>query len=316
MTGATGFVGGAVVRRLAVDAAFRPRAAVRRADTDLPPTVERVVVGSLDARTDWREALQGVDAIVHAAGRVHVMRDDATDPVAEFRRVNVDGTLTLARQAAAAGVSRLLFLSSIKVNGEGTPIDRPYTSADAPEPADPYGVSKLEAEEGLREIARRMGLEVVVIRPVLVYGPGVGANFRSMLAWLRRGVPLPFGAVRNRRSLVALDNLVDLVVRCLTHPAAANETFLVSDGDDLSTPELLRRAAASMGTSARLMPVPSWLLTKLARLAGRGGAARRLCGSLRVDISRTCAVLDWSPPVRVDQALATTAAYYLEHSTE
>lgn len=315
VTGATGFVGGAIARRLSADPAFQPRAAVRRAGAILPPDVERILVESLDARTSWRAALDGVDAVVHAAARVHVMHDDAVAPFAEFRRVNVDGTVNLARQAAEAGVRRFVFISSIKVNGECTPADQPFTSEDRPRPADPYGISKLEAEQGLREVARLTGLEVVVLRPVLVYGPGVGANFRSMLGWLHRGLPLPFGAVRNRRSLVALDNLTDLAVRTLTHPAAANGTFLVSDGEDLSTPELLRRAAAALGTSARLVSVPPAMLTMVARLAGRQALLRRLGGSLCVDISQTRASLDWSPPVRVDDALAATARHYLEHPT-
>lgn len=316
VTGATGFVGGALVHRLASDPRFRTRAAVRLDDSSLPPGVERARVASVGAHSDWREALSGVDVVVHAAARVHVMRERDADTLGEFRRVNTAGSLNLARQAAIAGVRRFVFISSIKVNGESTPIDRPYTADDTPAPADPYGVSKHEAEQGLHELARLTGLEVVIIRPVLVYGPGVKANFRSMLVWLHRGIPLPLGALSNRRSLVALDNLVDLVFRCITHPAAANETFLVSDGEDLSTSDLLKRAARALGTSARLVPVPAAILMVATRLLGKGSVGDRLCGSLCVDITKTCALLGWSPPVDVDAALASTGAYFLEHQAE
>lgn len=306
VTGASGFVGRALVERLARDPALHVRAASRGNASAAPSNVERVKVGDLEASTDWRAAVMDVDVVIHAAARVHVMRDSAVDPLSEFRRVNVEGTLSLARQAAAAGVRRFVFISSIKVNGDGTSDGRPYTPADLPAPLEAYGISKAEAEQGLFEIARDRGMELVVVRPVLVYGPGVKANFRAMLHALERHVPLPLGAVHNRRSLVALDNLVDLIIRCLSHPAAVGQTFLVSDGDDLSTPELLRRAARAMDKRAYLIPVPVPLLTAAAILSGRRSMLRRLCGSLTVDITKTRELLDWTPPVRVDDALRST----------
>ena len=312
VTGASGFVGGAVVRRLLADRGVEVRAAVRRADVPLPEAAQQVHVGDLSGQTDWRLALRDVDAVVHAAARVHVMCDASADRLAEFRRVNVAGTMQLARQAAEAGVRRFVFLSSIKVNGEGTPAGRPYSAADVPAPVDPYGVSKREAEDGLRELAQASGMEVVIIRPVLVYGPGVKGNFRSLLRWVRNGVPLPLGAIRNRRSLVALDNLVDLIETTIRHPGAANQTFLVSDGDALSTTELLTRVAASLDRSARLVPVPAPVIELLARALGRREAAVRLCGSLEVDIDKTRALLDWRPPVAVDEALRRTARHFIE----
>ena len=316
VTGGTGFVGGAVLHRAASDSSIELRAAIRRDAAGLPAGVETVPVGDLGEGIDWSHAVYGVDAIVHAAARVHVMDDDAVDPLAEFRAVNVAGTIHLAREAARADVRRFVFVSSIKVNGEQTAPDRPFTAHDSPTPADPYGVSKLEAEQGLRVVARETGLEVVIIRPVLVYGPGVRANFRAMMRWIHRGIPLPLGAIHNRRSLVALDNLVDLAVRTLTHPAAANQTFLVSDGEDLSTTELLRRTAAAMGKRARLIPVPSSLLATAARVAGKGNVANRLLGSLTVDIAKTRELIGWSPPMNVDRALEMTVAHYLAHESQ
>jgi nucleoside-diphosphate-sugar epimerase len=223
--------------------------------------------------------------------------------------------LNLARQAAEAGVRRFIFISSIKVNGEGTPLGAPYRADAQPQPADPYGISKMEAEQGLRALAGETGMEVVIIRPTLVYGPGVKANFLNMMRWLHKGVPLPFGAIHNRRSLVALDNLVDLIVTCIEHPAAANQTFLVSDGEDLSTTELLRRMATALGAPAHLLPVPSWLLEAGATMLGKKALSQRLCGSLQVDISKTRELLGWTPPLSVDAALRKTAKHFLEHHT-
>jgi nucleoside-diphosphate-sugar epimerase len=302
VTGASGFVGGAVAARLAADG-IQARAAVRRPDAPIPAGTERIQVADLTADTDWSSATRGVDVVVHAAARVHVMRDRAADPLTEFRRANVAGTLALARQAAASGVARFVFLSSIKVNGEETTRGRPYTADDPPAPVDPYGVSKHEAEQGLRALADDTGMEVVIIRPVLVYGPGVKGNFKTMLQLVRSGMPLPLAAVKNSRSLVAVENLVDLIVHLLEHPAAANRVLLVSDGEDLSTPDLLRRAAAAMGRPSRLVPVPTTLLLTLARMLGRRAVVQRLCGDLQVDVSATRALLDWTPPISVDEGL-------------
>lgn len=307
VTGANGFVGRAALSRLTREPDVHLRGAVRRKGLSLPAGIETAIVGDLAEETDWIAALRGVDVVVHAAARVHVMRDAAANPLAEFRRTNVGGTLGLARQAAAAGVGRFVFLSSIKVNGEGTAPGRPFRASDTPHPADPYGVSKLEAEEGLRSIGSETGMETVIIRPVLVYGPGVKANFRAMMNWLKRGIPLPFGAVHNRRSLVALDNLVDLIAVCVRSPAAANRVFLVCDGEDLSTTELLRRMAAALGVKPRLVPVPAALLKNAAKMLGHGDLAQRLFGSLQVDIGETRRILGWHPPVPVDAALAAAA---------
>jgi UDP-glucose 4-epimerase len=307
VTGASGFVGRALAARLAQEFPAAVRAAVRQPVPQPVAGVDYVPTAGLAADTDWSGALAGIDTIVHAAARVHVMRERSADPLTEFRRVNVEGTVAMARQARAAGVQRLVFVSSIKVNGEETPRDQPFTAEDLPQPGDPYGVSKLEAEQALRELAAATGLELVIVRPPLVYGPGVKANFFSMMKWLRRGVPLPFGAIHNRRSLVGIDNLVDLLVRTVRHPAAAGQTLLVSDGEDLSTTDLLRRLGLALGTKARLIPVPERVLGLTARAAGGAGLARRLCGSLCVDIAATRQRLAWSPPVSLDEGLRRAA---------
>ncbi|MDQ6771178.1 MAG: SDR family oxidoreductase [Gemmatimonadota bacterium] len=312
VTGATGLVGHAVLSRAIQDNSFSLRGSVRRLPALLPGNAEAVLVGDLTHDTDWFAALRDVNVVVHTAARVHVMRESAVDSLAEFRRVNVDGTLNLARQAVASGVRRFVFLSSIKVNGESTLLNRPFTPDDPPNPTYPYAVSKYEAEEGLRQLGKDTGLEVVIVRPVLVYGPGVKANFLSMMLWIHTGFPLPFGAIHNSRSLVAVDNLVDLLATCLKHPAASNQTFLVSDGEDLSTPELLRRTATAMHRPARLMRVPESILRSAAIIAGKRDAAERLCGSLRVDIKKTQRLLGWNPPVSVDQALSQTARYFFD----
>ncbi len=304
VTGATGFVGGALVRRLAMDCSFKGvLAAVRRNDELLPERVKQILIGDLLITTDWNNALQGVDAVVHCAARVHVMKDDAKDQLHAYRDVNLNGTLNLARQASQAGVSRFVFISSIKVNGEATQHGQPFTASDVVFPSDPYGVSKFEAEQGLREIEAQTGMEVVIVRPPLIYGPGVKANFAAMLRWVARSVPLPLGSIYNARSLVALDNLVDLLITCLKHPAAAGQTFLVSDGEDVSTTDLLRRTAKAFGKKAFLFPVPVFLLESGAALLGKRAEAKRLCRSLQLDISKTRSLLGWAPPLSVDEGL-------------
>ncbi|WP_280570251.1 SDR family oxidoreductase [Chromohalobacter sp. 296-RDG] len=312
VTGASGFIGGAVAEALVQRDDREPVLALRRSPTSSPAWPPHAVVGGLAPDTDWREALQGCQAVVHCAARAHVMDDNATDPLAEYRRTNLQGTLNLARQAAEAGVARFVFLSSIKVNGEQTSSERAFTVEDEPDPIDSYGLSKHEAEKGLLALAKETGLEVVIIRPPLVYGPGVKANFASMMRWLDKGVPLPLGSIPNRRSLVARANLVDLILTCLDHPAAANQVFLASDGEDLSTTELLCQLGQALGRPARLLPVPAGLLVGSASLLGKKAVAQRLCGSLRVDISKARERLGWAPPVTVDQALLETARAYQE----
>lgn len=311
LTGSSGFVGQALLARLADQPALDLVTVSRRPASGLPAGVVHAHISDIAADTSWQSALSGVQVVIHAAARVHVMNDKVANPLAEFRKVNVDGTLNLARQAVVAGVKRFIFISSIKVNGESTAPGKPYCAESQPAPVDPYGISKLEAELALRALAAETGLEVVIIRPPLVYGPGVKANFLSMMRWLSKGIPLPLGAVHNRRSLVALDNLVDLIATCIEHPAAANQTFLVSDGEDLSTSQLLRRMGGALGRPARLVPVPMWLLEAGGALLGQRALAQRLCGSLQVDISKTRELLNWSPPLGVDGALGKTAKSFL-----
>lgn len=312
VTGGSGFVGKSLIKTLCMDQRYSLIASTRHPNDSFPSEVRGVCVQELDGDTDWQSALTDVDIVVHLAARVHVMRDADADPLTAFRKVNVEGTLNLARQAASAGVKRFVFISSIKVNGEGTPHGKPYTADDVPAPIDPYGISKYEAEQGLLALAVGTGMEVVIIRPVLVYGPGVKANMLSMMRWLHRGVPLPLGAIDNRRSLVAIENLVDLIVVCLDHPAAANQIFLVSDGEDVSTTGLLRRMGASLGRPVRLLPVPPGLLRCMAVLLGKGAMNQRLVGSLQVDIEKNYRLLGWSPPVTLNQALLSTAQHFLE----
>lgn len=311
ITGTTGFVGQALMRE-ALTRGLDVRAAVRKLIPDFGRQLETCAVGDIGPDTNWQAALQNVHTVIHTAARVHVMNDRAADPLAEFRRVNVAGTLNLARQAASSGVKRLVFVSSIKVNGEATLPGQPFRPSDQHIPDDPYGLSKYEAEMGLRAIAVETGLEVVIVRPPLVYGPGVKANFAAMVRWLKRGVPLPLGAVlHNRRSLVALDNLVDLLLVCATHPAAAHQTFLASDGEDLSTTGLLRRIGQALGKPARLLPVPVALLKLGAASLGKADVAQRLLGSLQVDISKNTQLLGWKPPLSVDEGLKKATANFV-----
>jgi UDP-glucose 4-epimerase len=278
--------------------------------SQIPEGVEKILTPCIDGATDWSNALREVDAIVHTAARVHVMHDSATDPLAEFRHVNVAGTLNLARYAAQARVRRFVFISSIGVNGAET-FDTPFTAEDKAAPNSPYTVSKYEAELGLQRIAQETGLEVAIIRPPLVFGPGAPGNFHKLLVAVHKRIPLPLGAIHNRRSLVGLHNLLDLIITCLHHPNAANQTFLVSDGEDLSTTALLRRTAAALERTARLISVPMRVLRKTACLLGKAGLAQQLCGSLQVDITKTRRLLDWKPPMDVDEELRHTAQHFL-----
>ena len=309
LTGASGFVGHAVM--LYLKDSHSVRVAVRHVNSAFPDNVE-VKSAALSPDQDWTDTLKGINVVIHCAARVHIMNDDVSDPLREFRRVNVDGTLQLAKQAATMGVRRFIFISSIKVNGEHTFPGQPFRADQTPSPVDPYGISKHEAEIGLNELAKKSAMEITIIRPPLVYGPGVKANFLSMMKWLDRGLPLPLGGVTNNlRSLVALDNLVDLIKICIDHSLAANQTFLVSDGEDLSTAELLIRMGKALGHPAKLINVPPRTLIFFARLLGRPDFAQRLCGSLQVDIRKTRELLNWVPPLTTDSALRKSAEYWL-----
>jgi nucleoside-diphosphate-sugar epimerase len=267
-----------------------------------------VAVGEINKRTWWNSALVGVETIVHLAARVHVMHDTAESPLNAFREVNVHGALNLAQQAAEAGVKRFIFMSSIKVNGEFTRPDHPFTEADTPSCQDAYGVSKQEAEQGLRQIAAATGMELVIIRPPLVYGPRVKANFAALMRVVQKGWPLPLGAIHNQRSLVALDNLVDFIITCISHPQAGNQTFLISDGQDLSTTELVRGIAQAAGVPARLLPVPVWALEWAGRMVGKSEAVQRLCGNLQIDPSKARTLLGWTPKISVQEGLRRAVA--------
>lgn len=304
VTGASGFVGNALVVRLASKSpSVVVVAAVRQLNKCWPNGVNPIQVGDLLPNTDWRTALRGVDSVIHCSARAHLMKDNATDSLDAYRQVNVLGTVNLASQAAKAGVRRFVFVSSIKVNGEATQTGRPFMADDIPSPIDPYGVSKMEAENGLRELCFRTGMELVIVRPVLVYGAGVKANFANMMRWVQSGVPLPLGRIHNSRSFVALDNLVDLLINCLIHSSAAGQTFLVSDGEDVSTSELLRRIAHAMGKTAFLLPLPASWIELAATFLGKQELAQRLCGSLQVNIEKNQRLLGWRPSLTLDEGL-------------
>lgn len=304
VTGANGFVGQALCPLLE-NAGWQVQRATRG------PAANSIAVGEIGAETDWRAALEGVGTVVHLAARVHVMRDDARDPLAQYRAVNRDGTERLARQAALAGVRRLVYLSSIKVNGERTS-GQPFRASDAPQPQDPYAHSKWEAEQALRRIAAETGLETVILRPPLVYGPGVKANFLRLMRLAEHGVPLPLARVDNRRSLLYLGNLADAVRACLAHPAAAGKIYLLSDGAPLSTPALIRALAKALGKSARLLPVPLPLLRLAGQLVGKDAEIARLLDSLEIDGTGIERELAWQPPYTLDEGLEATAAWFRE----
>jgi nucleoside-diphosphate-sugar epimerase len=305
VTGASGFVGSALLGRLIVHHVCV--CALLRKPSELLG-VETAVVGPLQSADELGLALSGMDTVIHLAGRAHVMVETGGDPLSAYRSSNVEGTRRLAQAAAEAGVKRLIFVSSIKVNGERTE-GRPFHAFDTPNPEDAYGISKAEAEQVLKDIGARTGLEVCIIRPPLVYGPGVKGNFSRLMKLIEKGVPLPFGAVRNQRSLVSLDNLCDLIIRCIAHPKAAGQTFLVSDGEDLSTPELLTRMGEAMRRPAKLIPFPLTLLRLGFALIGRGREYERLTGSLQVDIEHTRRTLAWSPPLSVSESLRRVVSH-------
>ena len=317
VTGATGFVGSPLIRLLSsqehqVIGAVRSHSNI---SVNTFAGVEFKAVGDIHGSLDWVPHLTSIDAVVHLANRAHVMNESDANPLALYRSVNTEGTLQLARQAAAAGVKRFIFISSVKVNGESTLPGQKFSPASEYIPTDPYGLSKYEAEKGLRELSLRAGMEVVIIRPPLIYGPGVKANFLKMMRWVEKGVPLPLGSIANQRSLLGIDNLLDFIGVCLNHPKAAGQTFLISDDQDISTTELLKEIASAMHRSSRLLPIPQFVLGKSLILLGQGHIAERLCASLQLDITLAMTRLSWKPPYSFkDQINKTMAAYLSERS--
>jgi nucleoside-diphosphate-sugar epimerase len=309
ITGAAGFIGTALCRRMR-DEGWQVRGAVRSLSDQarLPSGVEAVPVGPIGPDTAWAHALAGVDIVVHLAARTHVTRERALDPLKAYRLINLAGNEHLARAAADAGVKRFICLSSVKVNGEGRA--EPYTEQDWPAPEDPYGTSKWEAEQAMHRISGETGMELVIIRPPLVYGPGVKANFLELMKIIRSGIPLPFASVNNRRSVMYLENLIDALFTVCIHPEAKGQTYLVSDGVELSTPELIRRIAGALGRPARLFGFPVTLLRSAGKILGKTATVERLCGSLTVDSSKITRDLGWKAPYTMEQGLRETAEWF------
>ena len=305
ISGAGGFVGKALCAEL-LRRGQSVSAAVRSGNS-LIENAEVIIIGAIDGETNWADALRDVDLVIHLAARVHVMRENATDPLAEFLQVNLHGTSNLARQAASSGVKRLVYVSSIKVNGEQTSAAQPFTELDEPSPQDFYSISKWQAEQALWRIAQETGLEIVVVRPPLVYGPDVKGNFAQMLAVIAKRIPLPLASVDNRRSLIYVENLVGALIACATHPVAAGQTYLVSDGEDISTPDLLRQLGDAMGCPAHVLPFPLSWLRMLGKLSGKSDQVERLLGSLQVDSGKIRRDLNWVPPYTLQQGLQVTA---------
>lgn len=304
ITGASGFLGRHLCAA-AVGKGIPIRRAVRRSTGS-----GDWGMGDISGKTDWSAALKGVDTVIHLAGRVHIMQDHGNHLLAEFRRVNAEGTFNLAIQAARAGARRFIFISSSKVNGEMTLPRIPFTTNDKPAPVGPYALSKYEAEQTLQTVNGKTGLEIVIIRPPLIYGPGAKANFRKLIEAVDRGIPLPFGSIQNRRSFLSLTNLVDLIYRCVEHPKAAGATFLASDGEDVSTPELVRRIAKALGRPAKLLPVPEWLMKLGGTITGKSAEVERLCGSLQIDSSKARRVLGWTPRCSMEEELRRVAEWW------
>ena len=308
VTGANGFVGQALCEE-AIQQEYS-LISVTRKIFDLPGQLQNVVVQNYEQSLALSKALSQVDVVIHLAARVHVMNESENDALSAYRLVNVQNTVVLANAAAAAGVKRFIYLSSVKVNGEETFPGKPFTADDLPLPQDPYGVSKLEAETALLELSKASGMEVVIIRPPLVYGPGVGANFAAMMRVVSSGIPLPLGAIENQRSMVAIGNLVDLILLCTQHPLAPGKVFLASDDQDISLSNLLRKLIAIMKVRTLLIPIPVPLIRFIAQVLGKGNVAQRLCGSLQVDIQKTKDLLGWRPPFTLDQGLQKTVRWY------
>lgn len=312
LTGGNGFVGSSLCKKL-LSQKRQVTSAVRNASEwkgEDDPRLKLVSVGNIDAHTDWLVALEGCDRIVHLAARAHVLHDESKDALLEFRKTNVDGTVQLARMAKDAGVKRFVYVSSIGVNGSVS--SRPYHEDDIPIPVEPYAVSKLESELALQELCKNGEMELVIVRPPLVYGPGCPGNFLRLMKLVESGLPLPFGSIHNRRSFVGVSNLVDLLTVCLFHPDASGRIFLASDMEDVSLPELLRILAKGMGKSARLIAVPAGLVLAAARALNKAGVYEKLCGNLTVDASSLVTVLGWKPPIRLEEGLLLTARWYMD----
>jgi UDP-glucose 4-epimerase len=319
ITGATGFVGIRLAGFLSSQCPeMELRLAVRQRPDNLQvpgvlPGGSIEVVGDINPHTNWTDALVGVDVVIHLAARVHVMKDVALNPLEEYRNANTLATIHLAEEAAKAGVKRFIYLSSIKVNGEETTLGQSYSEDSIPAPIDPYGVSKWEAELGLEKVCSQTGMEFVIIRPPLVYGPGVKANFQKLMGLVAKGLPLPLGAINNQRSMLALDNLVSFIAEVISNPLAVNQRFLLSDGKDVSTTQLLKLLAKGMGKSSLLIPIPAFILRAIAQVLGASSAADRLLGSLQIDSSKARQLLHWQPPLSVEEGIAIAAKAYLKN---
>ncbi|GIU08562.1 UDP-glucose 4-epimerase family protein [Shewanella morhuae] len=313
LTGMSGFVGQALLPRL-LNKENNIRAAVRSLNKTLDGQISQFSIDNICKNQNWKNIVTGADIVIHCAARVHVMDDSASNPLDEFREVNTYGTLNLAQQAADAGVKRFIFISSIKVNGESTELGFPFKPDDNFIPIDPYGLSKHEAEIGLHKISEETGMEVVIIRPTLVYGPDVKANFASLLNLVSKGLPLPFGCITtNKRSLVSVTNLADLIMTCIEHPKAGNQVFLVSDDNDVSTASLVREMSKGLGKPSRMLPVPLWCYSVAGKLFNKQDVVSRLLGSLQVDISHTKETLGWAPPQTIEQGFKETADSFLKN---
>lgn len=308
ITGANGFVGQRLCAQM-LARGWNVRGTIFPADAPAPTGIVAMPMQSIGPASDWTQALDGVDVVIHLAARVHVMKESVADPLHAFREVNVAGTERLARMAAAVGVKHFIFISSVKVNGEGKPL--PYTEHDEPAPEDPYGISKWEAELVLRHIAAETGLKITILRLPLVYGPGVKANFLRLMGLVYRGIPLPLKNIDNKRSFIYLNNLVDAIMHCINRPEAFGKTYLVSDVENVSTPELIQCLAAALGKPARLLPLPQLLVRATGKLVGKSSSVERLLGSLSVDSSKIRQELGWRPPYTLHQGLQETASWYL-----
>jgi len=306
LTGGSGFLGNALIRRLSLEFQYTVRSMVRKSQS--PEFDEVIVINSLAVGSCFQSELEGIDIVIHSAARAHIMKDEVADPLAEYRKVNVAGSENLASQAAAAGVKRFIYISSVKVLGESTSGKDPYTESMTTTPEDAYGQSKYEAEEALKKIAEETGMELVIIRPPLVYGPGVKANFLSLLKLSKLSVPLPFGLVNNQRSMIYRENLVDFIIRCIEHPNAADQTFLISDGQDLSLSHLIRTIRKAMNKPAWLLPVPVSLFRLAGKVTRKTAVVDRLVGDLQVDSSKAQRLLDWTPPYTIDEGIKATVA--------